>query len=576
MRAILLLTLAGCGAAGAEIDPLQADTAMRLASLDANPYGINAHAARDEMLEQMLDIGIGWYRVDCEWSVNEPVEGQYYWDLTDRLVETVTSHGGSVILQPSYSPSWASGSTDPAVPPHDPSKFVRYVREAARRYRGVSGCMGIWNEPNLRDFWKGTKSQFINDILVPSLRAIREEAPEMVICGPDLSSSGDERRDWMEPILGAAGDLLDVITHHQYDGDDTVSGRVSEIERMHDLLVRKGHGHKPLWITETGWDAPRFSRSTQANNLRGMLDAMRARSWWGKTIWYDSHGIGWGIFEGESGVPTLSFNAYRDYVAAHPSPSSGPAPAPACDPVTQPAPHFGERAGQCLPSCGVLGGRAYADACANHGMLDAGAAYDVPYCCRSPETQPTDPTPAPICDPVSQPAPHWGERNGGCYPSCGALGGTAAFGDPCANHGMLDAGTAYDVAYCCRAGESATTESEPPAESPLCEPGWGEAGGECLPSCVTLGGDAWADYPCELYEGYRDAGAAYDVPYCCVFTGGGSVCDPATQPSPWYGEKDGACLPACFALGGWPLDEACSNWGMQEIGPAYDTAHCCY
>jgi hypothetical protein len=54
------------------------------------------------------------------------------------------------------------------------------------------------------------------------------------------------------------------------------------------------------------------------------------------------------------------------------------------------------------------------------------------------------------CDPISQPAPDWGVKNGACLASCGALGGTASFPDDCANHGLMSAGLAYDVAFCCK------------------------------------------------------------------------------------------------------------------------------
>jgi hypothetical protein len=54
------------------------------------------------------------------------------------------------------------------------------------------------------------------------------------------------------------------------------------------------------------------------------------------------------------------------------------------------------------------------------------------------------------CDPVNQPAPHWGMKNGQCLKSCGALGGTRAFASACSANGMTDVGTAYDVPYCCK------------------------------------------------------------------------------------------------------------------------------
>jgi hypothetical protein len=53
-----------------------------------------------------------------------------------------------------------------------------------------------------------------------------------------------------------------------------------------------------------------------------------------------------------------------------------------CDPNTQPYPHWGMKGGQCLKSCGSLGGtRGLSESCERYGMRDMGNAYDVPYCC---------------------------------------------------------------------------------------------------------------------------------------------------------------------------------------------------
>ncbi len=53
-----------------------------------------------------------------------------------------------------------------------------------------------------------------------------------------------------------------------------------------------------------------------------------------------------------------------------------------CDPRTQPYPHWGMKGGQCLKSCGALGGtHSFSNSCASRGMRDMGNAYDVPYCC---------------------------------------------------------------------------------------------------------------------------------------------------------------------------------------------------
>ena len=56
-----------------------------------------------------------------------------------------------------------------------------------------------------------------------------------------------------------------------------------------------------------------------------------------------------------------------------------------CGDAAHPSPNWGLKDGLCLPSCGGIGGTAgYDDACSEHDMIDAGAAYDAPFCCMPP------------------------------------------------------------------------------------------------------------------------------------------------------------------------------------------------
>lgn len=56
------------------------------------------------------------------------------------------------------------------------------------------------------------------------------------------------------------------------------------------------------------------------------------------------------------------------------------------------------------------------------------------------------------CDPIGQPSPHWGMKDGECLRSCGTLGGNASSDQPCdPQQGWFNVdGPAYDVKYCCR------------------------------------------------------------------------------------------------------------------------------
>jgi hypothetical protein len=53
------------------------------------------------------------------------------------------------------------------------------------------------------------------------------------------------------------------------------------------------------------------------------------------------------------------------------------------------------------------------------------------------------------------------------------------------------------------------------------------------------------------------------------------VCDPQSQPSPEWGERDGACLPSCGLAGGSQCaSDACAE-GLAVVGPSYDCPLCC-
>jgi hypothetical protein len=288
----------------------------RVLALDASPYGINAHVARDSVLESLASIGIRWLRVDVDWDLIETRPGVYDWRAVDGVLATARRLGLAVLASVAYTPAWASGSSDRATPPRDPTTFHGFVRTLLQRHGALLQALGIWNEPNLRQFFNGTRDQYLRDILLPSLQVVRETAPGVATAGPDLSSAGNPIRDWLRPVLEAAGSMLDVIAHHQYDAGDTLSGRVSAIEGLHAFLDEQGYA-QPLWITEIGWDD--VSDDEQAGLLRGVMDAMRARPWWRKTFWYDSHGPAWGILADDAspqpGAPKASYFAYRDVIS---------------------------------------------------------------------------------------------------------------------------------------------------------------------------------------------------------------------------------------------------------------------
>jgi hypothetical protein len=259
------------------------------------------------MLDALAAQGIRWFRFDLDWAAAQPEPGRFDWSVPDRIVDWAGRRGTSLLAVLAYAPRWAwaagekkAHEDDDGQVPARVEDWVHFVEATVRRYGRRIQAYSLWNEPNVGRFWHGGRQRYVEEILLPGLDAVRRTQEDAVVVGPDLSSTGQPLRDWLSPIL-ESGARFDVLSHHQYDGKDSVGGRLRAIDELQQLRVGRGLGSLPLWITEIGFRVPSETsdHETQAQALADVLEAMMTRPWWHKTFWFDSHGPGWGLFEGE-------------------------------------------------------------------------------------------------------------------------------------------------------------------------------------------------------------------------------------------------------------------------------------
>jgi hypothetical protein len=138
----------------------------------------------------------------------------------------------------------------------------------------------MWNEPNLQGFGSGSVAQYINSVLEPGAHAVREYAPQGLVCGPDLAMERDWA-SWLRTILSRGGHRLDVVTQHSYQA----SGREGlrrlggtgwrgpwQDPTVREILAETGAADKPLWLTETGWNTADVSEAQQASYIDQVLE----------------------------------------------------------------------------------------------------------------------------------------------------------------------------------------------------------------------------------------------------------------------------------------------------------------
>ena len=251
----------------------------------AAAIGMNVHLPPSDTLDLAKELGGQWIRIDFNWDIGEPQKGKYDWSAFDTVVDAAKARNLKVFATIGYTPQWASqGNTkgdgfNNDVP--DAAAYKAFVLAAAQRYAdGRVAAWGTWNEPNLGDFFEGTKQQWIDNAFVPAVDAIKQGCPSCILVGPELATIGDKYAEYLEAALAARGSDLDAVSWHIYASfpeDDTQAGvskdgfynkldahRVLKVGNtvvwqgplsVREVLVAKGFSNLPVWVTETGREA---------------------------------------------------------------------------------------------------------------------------------------------------------------------------------------------------------------------------------------------------------------------------------------------------------------------------------
>lgn len=245
--------------------------------------GLNVHLPSHAMLDDVaVNLGMRWIRLDFDWFRIEPQPGMLRWEDTDRVVDRAADLGLEAMATLAHTPGWASSRpSDPRIsdPPASVEYWIRIVERAVTRYRGRLRFWQFWNEPNLRNFWTGTRTQYRLDILEAGARAAKRSHPACLVVSPGLANVGNWRQ-WFEEVM-IAKDWIDIVNHHNYQS----SGRevIGDLERdtpgrpsLRTLMRDKGVDDRPFWVTETGRQS---NEGDQLEYYQDVVASLREATW---------------------------------------------------------------------------------------------------------------------------------------------------------------------------------------------------------------------------------------------------------------------------------------------------------
>jgi xylan 1,4-beta-xylosidase len=198
----------------------------------------------------------------------------------DRIIDFLLSIGMRPFVELSFMPSaLASGSTTVfhyrgnVTPPRDYGQWATLVEKLVEHWVDRYGVrevrrwfFEVWNEPNLRAFWTGTREEYFK-LYRYTVRAIKDVDADLKVGGPATAQDA-----WIEEFVQFCDrhDLpADFVSTHHYPTDALLTpGADTEMQLAHSRRsimrqwaqdTRRRAGGRPLYYTEwntssSSWD----------------------------------------------------------------------------------------------------------------------------------------------------------------------------------------------------------------------------------------------------------------------------------------------------------------------------------
>jgi hypothetical protein len=272
--------------------PLALATGMRAqptrlpAPIVPEGFGVNIHFVRAgaEELKALGDSGARFVRMDFDWNRGERAKGQYDFSAYDGLQADMARLGIRCLFILDYS----NRLYDDGLSPHTDdgwAGFAHFAAAAAKRFAGKGILWEIWNEPNIRQFWRPQPSaEDYSAMALAAIAAVRQADPNAFIMGP---ASSTFPWDYLE-TLGQRGVIakLDAVSVHPYRRTEPETVE-ADYARLRALIEKYAPGRNlPIVAGEWGYTTVEISEEQQADYLvrQRLVDlALQVPL----SIWYD-------------------------------------------------------------------------------------------------------------------------------------------------------------------------------------------------------------------------------------------------------------------------------------------------
>ena len=273
--------------------------------------GVNIHFTdpRPGEMEMLAAGGFKWVRMDFHWASIEKEKGVYDFSAYERLLAALKPYGIRALFILDYTHKFY----DADLPPHtDPGRqaFARFAAASAKHFQGRGILWEMWNEPNIKQFWKpAPNAADYSKLAIEVGKAIRAAAPKESYIGPATSRID---MPFLETCFKSG--LLkywDAVSVHPYRrAKEDPESTAEEYAKLRAMIARYAPKGKAIPIYSGEWGYSDISTGLTV----GLQGKYLARQWLHNiasgvtlSIWYDWHDDGADAREREHHFGTVFF-----------------------------------------------------------------------------------------------------------------------------------------------------------------------------------------------------------------------------------------------------------------------------
>lgn len=258
--------------------------------LNPDQMGVQLHYNYDVdtweyRMQQIVPLRVGWVKVQAAWEWLQPDRaGQVdqSFGLFHLNVQKADKYGFKVMLSIVKAPDWSRHSNrGEDGPPDDLNQLVSFLRQLLDKVGPYIDAIEIWNEPNLRREWTGSRpisGVSYMEMFRLAYDTIRAYSPHITVITAGLAPTGNhsgvsvDDRTYLRQMYQAGlaryadvkigvhpyswGNPPDFLCCDNVDGqgwDDHPQFFFRQTLRDYASIIADFGDNAPMWLTEFGW-----------------------------------------------------------------------------------------------------------------------------------------------------------------------------------------------------------------------------------------------------------------------------------------------------------------------------------